>query len=181
MRSRGTGFRRERSDRDTAHLPGRPATLLGVGGAELRGGPHGGRAPGSGPHGGRSGGANHAPRRVATSRPGDSHAGGCGRGGGPGARGDRRGRGPPSEEAPHFRARRVRGRWSRAATGEWGERQAAARRRRPVREPGGVPRNGRAAEPGRGLGDGHPGGVTLVAGGGFHGKSTLLSALAWGV
>ena len=30
-------------------------------------------------------------------------------------------------------------------------------------------------------GMGIPGGVTLVAGGGFHGKSTLLSALAWGV
>ena len=31
------------------------------------------------------------------------------------------------------------------------------------------------------LGMGVPEGVTLVAGGGFHGKSTLLSALAWGV
>ena len=31
------------------------------------------------------------------------------------------------------------------------------------------------------LGMGIPEGVTLVAGGGFHGKSTLLSALAWGV
>ena len=30
-------------------------------------------------------------------------------------------------------------------------------------------------------GMGVPGGVTLVAGGGFHGKSTLLSALSWGV
>src|SRR5919202_4256839 len=30
-------------------------------------------------------------------------------------------------------------------------------------------------------GMGIPGGVTLVAGGGFHGKSTLLSALSWGV
>jgi predicted ABC-class ATPase len=37
--------------------------------------------------------------------------------------------------------------------------------------------------PNRGLvsGMGVPGGVTLVAGGGFHGKSTLLSALSWGV
>jgi predicted ABC-class ATPase len=31
------------------------------------------------------------------------------------------------------------------------------------------------------VGMGIPGGVTLVAGGGFHGKSTLLSALSWGV
>ena len=30
-------------------------------------------------------------------------------------------------------------------------------------------------------GMGVPEGVTLVAGGGFHGKSTLLSALSWGV
>jgi predicted ABC-class ATPase len=37
--------------------------------------------------------------------------------------------------------------------------------------------------PNRGVvsGMGVPGGVTLVAGGGFHGKSTLLSALSWGV
>ena len=34
---------------------------------------------------------------------------------------------------------------------------------------------------GRVTGMGIPGGVTLVAGGGFHGKSTLLSALSWGV
>src|ERR671916_614366 len=40
-----------------------------------------------------------------------------------------------------------------------------------------------AALPNRGgvTGMGIPGGVTLVAGGGFHGKSTLLSALSWGV
>jgi predicted ABC-class ATPase len=40
-----------------------------------------------------------------------------------------------------------------------------------------------AALPNRGpvMGMGIPGGVTLVAGGGFHGKSTLLSALSWGV
>ena len=37
--------------------------------------------------------------------------------------------------------------------------------------------------PNRGIisGMGVPEGVTLVAGGGFHGKSTLLSALSWGV
>ena len=37
--------------------------------------------------------------------------------------------------------------------------------------------------PNRGVvtGMGIPGGVTLIVGGGFHGKSTLLSALAWGV
>lgn len=41
----------------------------------------------------------------------------------------------------------------------------------------------RARLPNRGevFGMGVPEGVTLIAGGGFHGKSTLLSALAWGV
>jgi predicted ABC-class ATPase len=59
---------------------------------------------------------------------------------------------------------------------------------RPLRE-GAVPFEGpeelrvSVELPNRGeiVGMGIPGGVTLVAGGGFHGKSTLLSALSWGV
>src|SRR5215208_5518604 len=97
-------------------------------------------------------------------------------------------RGRTAEDADYLRGRLPeRGLVAFVADGSILPRESGASDR-PLRE-GAVPFEGpeelrvSVELPNRGeiVGMGIPEGVTLVAGGGFHGKSTLLSALSWGV